>query len=303
MSRANAGLFSEGLTSKNGIAAPIANVANATAKAVVNTGSAIQTAVANSMMRPGNMFQSGVRVFLYLAVAALVLFLFLTFIHYTVTPVFSFSPGDGGILPITPTGPKQYAFTEKPAANNMAPDFKDMYSSNIAFAFDLYVATEFSRAVPRVLWYRANAYKTLDQSDTIANLQSKFSESNLVLYMDPVVNDLKAMILYLDSNQTVVAKHETCVENVPLRTPVRIGVVVFQKFVEIYMNGKLVRTISGNGNLLMNESSGANMFGPPALVADSVKLARLTYWPYLISPQIMRLDAAEPRNPALFAQT
>ncbi len=300
MSRNNAGIYSEGLTSGT---EKVAEAAETVAKTISNTGSTVKQGLSDLMTRPGNMFQSGVRVFFYLAVGALAIFLLLTFIHYTVTPVFSFTPGDGGILPIVPTGPKQYAFMEKPAANNMAPDFTDLYAFNTAYAFDLYVSSEFSKAVPRVIWYKANAYVTMDTNITANTLQAQFPESNLVLYMDSAVNDLKAMIVYQDSNQAIVAKHETCVENIPLRTPVRIGVIVFQKFVEIYMNGKLVRTISGNGNLIVNESSGKYIFGPPALVADSVKIARLTYWPYLISPQIMRLDAAEPKNPALFAQT
>jgi hypothetical protein len=256
------------------------------------------------MTQPGNMFQSGTRLFFYLAVGALALFLFLTFLHFTVTPIFSFMPGDSGIITIAPSGPKQYAFLNGPTDDGKRIDFEDFKAFNISFAFDIYIRSEFATTVPRVLFYSSPSAIALGATDTKGSLPTKFPGSNLVLYLDPQTNDLHAMILYTDSTTgDVQAKHELCVENMPLQKPVRIGVILFQKFVEIYMDGKLVRTIPGDGDLLVNEASGTTIWGPPDRVRGSVSVARITYWPYLVSPQTMRLDAAEAKNPALFAST
>lgn len=300
-------LYSTGLlpgaTAANMVKKTTGAVANTVSDAVNSVQETAREAASTLFSSPANMFQSGIRLLFFLSLGALFLFLFLTLIHFTVTPVFSFMPGDSGIISIAPAGPKQSAYISTPAAFNQAANFSDFYAFNVSFAFDLYVATEFSTTVPRVVWYKSATPILLGATDSTDDLKTKFASSNLVLYMDAQKNDLKAMILYTDNEtKATVAKHETCVENVPLRKPIRIGIIMFQKFVEIYMNGKLVRTIPGDSNLLVDEATvRTTVFGPPARVADSVKLARLTYWPYIVSPQIMRIDAAEPMDAKIFA--
>jgi hypothetical protein len=294
-----AGLYSDALTSK------VANAVNtATEKVAATAATVAETArdTASSLIStPLSGFQSGVQIFFFLTAAALFLFLFLIGIHYTVTPVFSFMPGDDGVIPLSSGGPKQVAFLNRTATPTETAGFSDLYGVNTAFAFDLFVTSEFASNIPRVLFYKSVAPITMADGDTEATLPTKFADSSVVLYMDSLKNDLMVMINTKNtSTNTTSFKKEVAIKNVPIRKPVRIGIVVFKKFVEVYQDGTLVRTITGDSDLLNDESTDKNIFGPTAVASRSVKVSRITYWPYVISPKMFRMDAADKADPAWF---
>jgi hypothetical protein len=159
----------------------------------------------------------------------------------------------------------------------------------------------FATTAPRVLWYKATAPVAMSSTDTEDTLSSRFPNSNMVFYVDGLKNDLKVMIQYVDpATQTTHAIRDTCVENLPIKTPVRIGFAVFTKFVEIYKNGSLVKTIPAPAALLDDTTVGLNVFGPPATIASSLGVKNMVYWPYIVSPKQFRIDSAEPVLPGLF---
>jgi hypothetical protein len=290
-----AGLYSEDFTSKVAAA-----VNTATAK-VANTAANVAESASGFISTPLSGFQSGIEIFFYLTAAALFLFLFLVGIHYTVTPIFSFMPGDDGLIPLATTGQKQVAFPARAATPTETAGFSDLYGINTAYAFDLFVTSEFASNMPRVVFYKSAAPVVMADGDTEAGLPTKFPNSNIVLYMDSLKNDLKVMINTKNVETSAASfKIQTAIENVPIRKPVRIGIVIFKKFVEIYQDGTLVRTITGDSDLINDESASVNVFGPTAVASRSVKVTRITYWPYVISPKMFRLDAAEKADPGWF---
>lgn len=290
-----ASLYSEDFTSK------VANAVNSAKATAASVAESARETASSLMTTPLSGFQSGVQVFFFLTAAALFLFLFLIGIHYTVTPVFSFMPGDDGVIPLATGGPKQVAFPARAATPNETAGFSDLYGINTAFAFDLFITSEFASNVPRVLFYKSAAPIAMADGDTEDSLPGKFPNSNVVLYMDSLKNDLMVMI-HTKNLETGAAsfKREVAIKNVPIRKPVRIGIVVFKKFVEVYQDGTLVRTITGISDLINDESKDSNVFGPTAVASRSVKVTRITYWPYVISPRMFRMDAADKADPAWF---
>jgi hypothetical protein len=147
--------------------------------------------------------------------------------------------------------------------------------------------------MPRVLWYKSAAPVPLAAGFKEADMGATYQSSNVVLYLDSLKNDLKILIQTKDTKtNTVVQKHETAFENLPIRKMVRVGMVILKNFVEVYVDGNLVHTIVGASDLLNDEATTLNVFGPPTAVSGSVKVSRITYWPYVISPKMFRIDAA-----------
>ena len=87
-------------------------------------------------------------------------------------------------------------------------------------------------------------------------------------------------------------------ENVPIGKAFRIHLAMTSQTVEIYFSGELVKTVTIKEKLL-NTTAEANVFGPPNIVT-SVKVANAVYWPYLISPTIIRVSGTEVINPSIF---
>lgn len=287
-----AGIYSKEFTSAVGDA--LNSVADKATETAESIGASAQKMANGLLTTPTSGFQSGVRLLFFLAGLALFLFIFLVGIHYTVTPVFSFMPGDQGIIPIATPGDKQIAFPGAIATQNESCNFADLKTMNVAFAFDLFITSDFTTPIPRVIWYKSTNPIALQSGDTEAGLGAKYPSSNVVLYVDPLKNDLKVLIQTKDSaSATVTATQETVFENLPIRQPVRIGMVIFKNFVEIYINGSLVHTTVGLSDLLNDEAPNLNVFGPPTAVSGSVKVSRITYWPYVISPKMFRVDAAD----------
>jgi hypothetical protein len=294
MAAANVGKYSKEFTSAAGTA--LNTAADRVMETAESVGDAAQKMATSILSVPSTGFQSGIKLLFAFASLALFLFLFLVGIHYTVTPVFSFFPGDAGILPIANPANKQVDFVAQKVPFDTACRFTDLYSFNTSFAFDLVVTSDFTSPIPRVVFYKSAALVPMLDTDTEQGLAAKFPNSNVVLFVDSVKNDLKALV-HTASGSTI----QTVIKNIPLRTPVRIGMVVFKQHVEVYQDGDLVATVAANGELLADDTANLKVWGPPRAVSNSVKTARITYWPYVISPKMFRVDAADKANPAWFA--
>ncbi len=296
--------YSKEFTSSVGDA--LNTAADKVAETANSVSDAAQKMASSILSTPTSGFQSGVKLLFFLAGLALFLFLFLIGIHYTVTPVFSFFPGDAGVIPIAAAGEKIICSPAAFLPYTQKCEYKatKLVAFNVAFAFDLFVNSDFTTTVPRVVLYKSaqTTPVTMMATDTEAGLSAKFPASNFVIFVDALKNDLKLMLqTKADTAATATQEIHTVIENLPLRTPVRIGLVVFTKHIEVYQDGNLVATVAAPTNLLRDETSEMYLYGPPQFVSGSVKVARITYWPYVISPKMFRVDAADKANPAWFS--
>lgn len=273
---------------------PVAAATKAAAAAVMPTGLGITSATAGTWLR------KGVEYTFFLSSVILLLYLILLAIHYFAFPVFAFTPDDAGVITIPSASGKQVAYPSSPAVYDRSCNFTGLYPYNTTFAMDVKLSADFTTTIPRVIWYRAAAPVALAPTDAETSLSSRFPASNLVLYFDPTKNDLKAFVAMNDGTATTT-KTETCIENVPLNRPFRLAVVLQKRIVEIYMNGDLHHTIQTNADLLQSPVD-ANVYGPPNRVAAFAQIANITYWPYVISPKMIRMQAQEAADPTIFTK-
>lgn len=274
---------------------PAAAAVAATTKAVVTPSrvTAFMPTGASTWLRKGVEYTFFISSFL------LVLYLILLLIHYFAYPIFAFGPEDEGIITIPSASGKQVAFPAALAVYDRSCNFKGLFPYNTTFSLDVKLNGDFTTTLPRVIWYRSTNPITMAATDTEAALQTRFGASNVVLFFDPTLNDLKAQVITNDGTTTEV-KTETCIENVPLGKPFRLTMVLQKRVVEIYMDGTLHKTIQTNADLIQTPVD-ANVFGPPNRVAAFVQASNIVYWPYVISPKMIRLYAEEPINSTIFA--
>ena len=259
-------------------------------------------------------------VLFYFVLYAFVLFLVLVIVHFTIMPVFKFTPGAKGLIGLPAASDDKVYWNTKvqPAALAYAPLDNDSlgsyaYTNNFSFSIDLYVRrmTD-TTATTRVILYKT--YKNGTQvtpapstpvADPMATPPGATQE--LADYMSTKAS----MFMYLtQTNDLVVTFFHGIlgtpfstreIKNIPLYTPFRVTVVVENKTFTVYVNAQQAfqRTVP---NVLALNSKGAldtgsQRFFPPPSWADAptktVFLQNFHLWPRAISyPEVQKAQPA-----------
>ena len=226
----------------------------------------------------------------YLSVGAFVLLLLLTFIHFTMFPIFSFSPDDGGYVPVPTASDKQTAFTNTLAVPDISANIVGIPPCEYTVGFDLYLSGDFqSTTSPRILLYRSAAGPVgMTLADISSNVLTRFPDTNFLVWLDPIKNDLYVSAV-TNVDATTTKRMETIgpVENVPLRKVNRVTVVFTQVFVEIYINGELSVSRPLRAKPI-EQSKASSFFTAPACFSSNLMLANLTFWPRALSAREVR---------------
>ncbi len=233
----------------------------------------------------------------YFSAAAFVLLVILVLIHYTLYPIFSFSDGDPGIITVPTASDKQSAFTKGPANFDISANFVGIPSCSYTVGMDIYIAGDFSSmTVPRVLLYRGLGTPGAIRppaTDTSANLVTRFPNTNLLVWLDPVKNDLYVSGITTDGTSAYLESTKA-IENVPLRQPFRITVVFAPMLVEVYMNGRLEQAIPFKKPLRTIEGA-QNYFWPVISTIDkNTVIGNVNFWPRTLSSREVRTKESEP---------
>jgi hypothetical protein len=130
------------------------------------------------------------------------------------------------------------------------------------------------------------------------DLLTLFPETNFIVWIDPIKNDLYAGVVTQQSGMAPVMHISEPVKNIPLRTPFRIGFVFDGDFLEIYMNGKLASTLTWQGDV---KESLKPFFTPISVVDQSIFIANMSYWSRVLRPSDIS-RAGQVQNTQLFAK-
>ncbi len=223
----------------------------------------------------------------------LVLVLILLVVHYTITPIFTFSFGDSGLIPLARANDGQLVWTKGPVAADLSANVLRILPNSFTVQMDIYVESE--RVVgkfDRVLFYRALRPVTPDNTLT---LMKQYPETNLVIRLLAETNDLVVSAVTLaDPNNLETASLESTptILNVPIRQPFRLTVVLLPQVLEVYMNGKLYGTKTFRYTL---KSTPSYFFGPPDLYRNSTRIMNVQYWDRALNAR--EVKAARPALP------
>jgi len=207
--------------------------------------SAYSSASSASSAEGGSYF---LRVIFYVFMYGFIGFLILILVHFTITPVFRFSPGDKGLIGIPGTSDSLVYWNNRvqPPPDDPVPKNKDdslsgySFVNKFSFSVDLYVRRLIDTAAnKRIILYKADSTDVsggLTESsgqDLSSHMQQNTS---MILYLSDTNN--LGLTFFCGASGTPYSIRE--IKNIPLYTPFRITVVVEDRLFTIYLNGRHV---------------------------------------------------------------
>jgi len=245
----------------------------------------------------------------YLFYGSLTMFLFflvLVFIHFTIYPIFSFSPNDDGIISVPTVSDRQIAFTKAPAASDLSANFVDVPACTYTIGMDVFLSGNFQASnLPRVLLYRAiGTNVSPPQSDKTEHLITRFPDSNILVWLDPMKNDLFVSIVSSTDGTAATRRLETteAIENIPVKKVFRVTVVYTQQFVEIYINGSLEKSMAMKNNPITVSDKSA-FYPVISSIGPNVLISNLAFWPRALTAREVRAYGAPISNDAFFSKS
>ena len=242
----------------------------------------------------------------YISLTVFILFLILVLIHFTMTPVFSFSPNDSGFLPVPTVSDQQTAFTKNPATPDVSGNFTSIPACSYTIATDVYLSGNFfSSSIPRVLLYRSIKGSVAPPiTDTSANLLKTFPDTNMILWLDSMKNDLYMSVVTSTDGTAATARLQTskAVQNIPVKDVFRVTVVFTQQFAEIYINGKLEETMA----MLtppVTVATNASFYPVIKSIGPNVLISNLSFWPRVLTSREVAAYGSPISNNAFFSKS
>jgi hypothetical protein len=242
----------------------------------------------------------------YISLTLFILFLILVFIHFTMLPVFSFSPNDSGFLPVPTISDQQTAFTKNPSTSDVSAKFTEVPPCSYTVAADIYLSGNFfSSSIPRVLLYRSiRGSVSPPPTDTSANLVTRYPDTNMLLWLDSMKNDLYVSVITSTTGTASTARLETseAVQNIPVKNVFRVTVVFTQQFAEIYINGKLQQTMAIKGPPVTVAPT-AEFYPVIKSIGPNVLISNLSFWPRVLTSREVAAYGSPVSNNAFFSKS
>ena len=242
----------------------------------------------------------------YFSLTAFILFLILVFMHFTITPVFSFSPNDSGFIPVPTVSDQQVAFTKNPATPDVSGNFTGIPVCSYTIGADVYLSGNFfSSSIPRVLLYRSiKGSVSPPITDTSSNLLKTFPDTNIILWLDSMKNDLYVSVVTSTDGTAATARLQTskAVQNIPVKNVFRVTVVFTQQFVEIYINGKLEETMAMKSPPV-TVATNASFYPVIKSIGPNVLISNLSLWPRVLTSREVGAYGSPISNNAFFSKS
>lgn len=212
---------------------------------------------------------------LFIAFSIFAILIILVLIHYLVTPIFKTKMGSKGIIPLPTTPEGTFLWDEK------APDFLKTdktpihaIASNYTISMDVYIEkpNDITNLYRTLLVRQVSSNKDLSEANP-DNIGQQIGDYNLAIYLEKGTNKL-----YISCMSVEKAIKTITIKNAPVREAFRLVVVLSDNYMDAYMNGHLVGSVTFSHNPL----SGANYIFSPSM--SSVKVKRVKVFDRALEP-------------------
>jgi hypothetical protein len=228
----------------------------------------------------------------YIIGVVVILIIMLVIVNYTITPIFRLYPGGPGYIPIPGGDPSQLFWKQGSGKPAVFSPFFDMSSNVVAtftqwsFALDIDITNPMHVSQsPRVLFHRGPSRFDVSGEFTpgaATTIQGLIGNYNVAIALLPDTTDLVVSVLNSSTEMENVV-----IPNVPVQTPFRIGVILSDTAMEVYLNGLLQRTRTFTPGTTPYNATG--MFYPPqGINAEIAKVGNLHLWNSVITANQMR---------------
>ena len=226
----------------------------------------------------------------YLFGIAVIIFIIMLFVHFFITPVFSSQPGSPGIItvPGLDNGVLFWNKSSPEVISNSVLPIKDM-DFGYSFIMDIFIINphvHFSTH-PRILFRRGGTLKQTPSGITLAGIIDNY---NIVGALLPDTNDLLISVLSADNNTENVI-----IPNIPVQEPFRIGVVLMNQAMEVYINGHLMKT---RAFTTPPKSVKGDFY--PGTISTLAKLQNFKVWASILSSPEIRYAKPDMPSGAVF---
>ena len=224
----------------------------------------------------------------YLFGIAIIIFIIMLFIHFFITPIFSSQPGAPGIVTL-PGLDKGVLFWNKSSPEVILNSVLPIQNMEYGYSFiiDIFIINphvHFSTH-PRILFRRGGTLKATPTGDTLAGM---IEDYNIVGALLPDTNDLIISVLNTSNHS-----ESTLIPNVPVQEPFRLGVVLMNQALEVYVNGHLMKTRTFSAP---PKSVKGNFYPLGGTETPLAKLQNFKVWPSILSSPEIRY--AKPDMPS-----
>ena len=206
----------------------------------------------------------------YLVAIVIVLLAILLFVHFLITPIFQFTPGGPGVIPIPGTNDATVYWKTYPIDPELKDTVLGSQSANWSMSLDILIEEPFVPAP-------ASKPERVFLERTTALLGGNY---NLRFALVSNTTDLRVSVLNSSNNEEFID-----ITNAPVQTPFRVGVVLLDQVMEVYVNGRLYKTLPLSAPV-KSESGGFK--GPQGDMATMAKVKNLILWKRPITPSEMR---------------
>ena len=159
---------------------------------------------------------------------------------------------------------------------------------------DVFLSGNFlASEIPRVILYRAESPVTTD-SGTVDTIADTYEGRNIVVWLDPVKNDLYVSALTSDNDgNTITLETTAAIENVPVRKVFRVAVVFAPQFIEVYINGRLEKSLALR-NPIVTVSDTTNLYPTIRPIQQNVMIGNLSMWPRILTAREISTNESGP---------
>ncbi len=261
----------------NALLGPIQKAVTGVTNSVKNIAGPSVSVPSFSMPADTSALGSGVFSF---AIALLLIFLVLIIIHYSITPIFSFTKGDGGIFPLANTTDGQLVWKKGPPEADISANVIRILPHGFTVQQDVYLDNESILSNrKRIFFYRGSGPVIVDPAQP-ENLFTQYPESNLFMYLSPNTNDLIVTAVTKKQNNDLYFESTPTLLNVPVKQVFRLTVVFLAEMMEVYLNGKLHSTHTFRYPPL---ATNTYFFSSPDAFRASVRVMNFKYWDRALS--------------------
>jgi hypothetical protein len=236
---------------------------------------------------------SGVLSYLmYILLFIIIIIAVLVVVHFTLTPIFKTTPGAKGYIPLPGSDDSAKfwpVFQQNLPIIDEVEEGLGLPSSNYTYMLDINIDDPTVNPYPgkpRILFSRANAAPNHElpysATSSVVNLFPSTTSINTIVYLDKLTNDLNIAVFSSGNSPSTIQ-----LPNVPIRTAFRLAVVIGDSFVEAYVNGKLVKTVTLIGPPLTLEN-GKLIPPPPEFMNQTARVMNLRLWGRPLTPAEIR---------------
>lgn len=229
--------------------------------------------------------QNGIgRILAYVIGIIIIVIVLSLLVHYYITPIYSLQPGAPGIISVPGfddgvifwNGSGKY-----PAMGVIKNDDLPIKSAYCDYSLivDMFIQNPLQFSQHSRILLRRGDPNSINQNPTSGEISGMITNYNLVVALKPDTTDM--IVSVMNSNNGM---ENVIIENIPVQEPFRLGIVVMQNALEVYINGFLMKTRQIKNGLKDVAGEIAPASGSEISIA---KMQNLKIWPRILStPEI-----------------